>query len=249
MAEARTHERETTAKASLTPRSPAFALNPAAKRSAETPRPVPIPANRGKRSLDPSARDQRAGKAMKSETMAQSRESIDVYKRQVLALIPEGSTVGVPGSSTIRELGLFETLRARGCKILEHWDPALAPEDKLQRLEDENTSGIYLSSSNGVTLDGKLVNIDGTGNRVAAMAWARNRIIFVVGINKISRDVETAIQRIRDVATPLNAISKGVELPCVKTGFCVDCRVPNRYCRATLVLERNPCLLYTSRCV
>lgn len=159
---------------------------------------------------------------------------------KVSALIPEGSTVGVPGSSTIRELGLFETLRGRGCKIFEHWDPALAPEDRLQRLEDENTSGIYLSSSNGVTLDGKLVNIDGTGNRVAAMAWARNRIIFVVGINKVSRDVDTAIQRIRDVATPLNAISKGVELPCVKTGFCVDCRVPNRYCRATLVLERNP---------
>ena len=160
--------------------------------------------------------------------------------KKVLELVPEGSVVGVPGSSTIRELGLFETLQARGCKIFEHWDPSLAPEDKSQRLEDEITSDIFLSSSNGVTLNGKLVNIDGTGNRVAAMAWARNRIIFVVGINKVSRDVEAALQRIRDVATPLNAISKGADLPCVKTGFCVDCRVPGRYCRATLVLERVP---------
>jgi len=159
---------------------------------------------------------------------------------KVLELVPEGSSVGVPGSSTIRELGLFEELQARDCRVFEHWDPSLAPEDRPRRWEEENASDVFLSSSNGVTLDGTLVNIDGTGNRVAAMAWARNRIIFVVGINKVSRDVHSAIQRIRDVATPLNAISKGIDIPCANTGFCVNCKVPNRFCRATLVLERAP---------
>ena len=119
--------------------------------------------------------------------------------------------MGVPGSSTIRELGLFETLRGRGCKIFEHWDPALAPEDKPQRLEDENTSGIYLSSSNGVTLDGKLVNIDGTGNRVAAMAWARCGS-FRRRHQQDQPRCRTAIQRIR--MWPPLAINKGVELLC-----------------------------------
>ncbi|HOI81408.1 MAG: lactate utilization protein [Thermovirgaceae bacterium] len=159
---------------------------------------------------------------------------------KVMELVPEGSSVGVPGSSTIRELGLFEELQARNCRVFEHWDPSLAPEDRSRRWEEENTSDVFLSSSNGVTLDGMLVNIDGTGNRVAAMAWARNRIIFVVGINKVSRDIQSATQRIRDVATPLNAISKGIDIPCANTGFCVNCKVPNRFCRATLVLERAP---------
>jgi hypothetical protein len=160
--------------------------------------------------------------------------------KAVLELVPEGSSVGVPGASTIRELGLFEILGSRGCRIVQHWDPSLAPEDRPGRWEEENMSDVFLTSSNGLTLDGMLVNIDGTGNRVAAMAWNRNRIIFVVGINKVSRDVEASLQRIRDVATPLNAISKDIDLPCAKTGYCVNCKVPQRFCRATLVLERAP---------
>ena len=160
--------------------------------------------------------------------------------KAVLELVPEGSSVGVPGSSTIRELGLFETLESRGCRIFHHWDPSLAPEERPQRWEDENTSDVFLTSSNGVTLDGMLVNIDGTGNRVAAMAWGKNRIVFVVGINKVSPDVQSSLQRIRDVATPLNAISKGIDLPCASVGHCVNCKVPQRFCRATLILERAP---------
>ncbi|MDO9509210.1 MAG: lactate utilization protein [Thermovirgaceae bacterium] len=160
--------------------------------------------------------------------------------KAVLDLVPKGSSVGVPGTSTIRELGLPGELESRGCKIFQHWDPSLAPEDRPKRWEDEIASDVYLTSSNGVTMDGMLVNIDGTGNRVAGMAWAKKRIIFVVGINKVSRDVQSSLQRIRDVATPVNALRLGMDLPCTKVGHCVDCKSPQRACRAVLILERAP---------
>ncbi|HBG14710.1 MAG TPA: lactate utilization protein, partial [Synergistaceae bacterium] len=138
------------------------------------------------------------------------------------------------------ELAVFEELQARDCTCFDPYHPSLAPSDSPPTWEKENANNVFLSNSNVLTLHRTLVNIDGTANRVAAMAWARNRIIFVVGINKVSRDVHSAIQRIRDVATPLNAISKGIDIPCANTGFCVNCKVPNRFCRATLVLERAP---------
>jgi hypothetical protein len=158
----------------------------------------------------------------------------------VLSLVPEGASVGIPGSVTIRELGLPEILEARGNRIVQHWDPALLPEDRAHRLNDELSSDVFLTSSNAITLAGELVNIDGTGNRVAGMAWAKNRICFVIGINKVSRDLESALQRIRDWATPINGIRLGMDLPCIKAGFCVDCKVPQRACRAVSVLERAP---------
>ncbi|NLI95916.1 MAG: LUD domain-containing protein [Synergistaceae bacterium] len=168
---------------------------------------------------------------------AESRqEAVDA----VLSLVPEGATVGIPGSVTIRELGLPEILEARGNRIVQHWDPALQADERAQRWNDELASDIFLTSSNAVTLAGELVNIDGTGNRVAGMAWANNRICFVVGINKVSRNVESALQRIRDWATPINGLRLGMDLPCIKAGFCVDCKAPQRACRAVSVLERAP---------
>ncbi len=167
-------------------------------------------------------------------------DSCEEAVKEVLALVPQGASVGIPGSVTIRELGLPEILAARGCSIIQHWDPSLLADQRPQRWNDELASDIFLTSSNGITLAGELVNIDGTGNRVAGMAWARNKICFVVGINKVCRDVPSALQRIRDWATPINGIRLGMELPCAKAGFCVDCKAPQRACRAVSVLERAP---------
>ena len=185
------------------------------------------------------------GIAMKALTAngfhAEYVETREDAVREVLSLVPEGASVGVPGSVTVRELGLIERLEERGCRIAHHWDPVLGAEERQQRFAEELESDVYLTSSNAVTLDGKLVNIDGTGNRVAGMAWAKNRICLVVGINKVCRDVESALQRIRDVATPMNNIRLGlVHLPCVQAGYCVDCKVPQRSCRVVTVMERAP---------
>ncbi|MEA3508134.1 MAG: lactate utilization protein [Synergistota bacterium] len=175
-------------------------------------------------------------KGFKAQYAANAAEAV----KAVLALVPDKSVVGIPGTSTVRELELPEELAKKGCRIVQHWDPSLAVEDRPKRWKEELASDVFVTSANAVTHDGMLVNIDGTGNRVAGMAWADNRIIFVVGINKVSRDLDSAEERIRDVATPLNAMRLDMDLPCVKVGYCVNCDSPQRACRATLVLERAP---------
>lgn len=175
-------------------------------------------------------------KGFKARYAATSEEA-----RQILfSLIPEEASVGIPGSVTLRELGLIEALPERGNTVYQHWDAALSPEEKPRRLQEELSSDIFLTGSNAVTLDGTIVNIDGTGNRVAGMAWGANRLIIVVGVNKICRDVESALARVRDAATPPNTQRLNMATPCATTGYCSDCNSPQRVCRAVLILERCP---------
>mgnify|MGYP002407474610 CR=1 FL=1 len=157
---------------------------------------------------------------------------------EVFRIIPEGATVGIPGSVTIREIGAVEGLRARGCTVIHHWDPSLTQEQRMQTLQDELLAQYFLTGTNAVTLDGTLVNIDGNGNRVSGMAWGRNTIIFVAGMNKVTKDLDEAIARTRNVATPPNALRLNLQPPCTKTGHCVNCNAPERACKALLILER-----------
>ena len=161
-------------------------------------------------------------------------------RQMILSLIPDGASVGIPGSVTLRELGLVELLAERGHPVFQHWDPSLKPEEKSRRLQEELSSDVFLSGSNAITLDGTIVNIDGTGNRVAGLAWGDNRLVIVVGINKICHDLDEALHRVRDVATPPNTQRLKMATPCAATGFCSDCNSPQRVCRAVLILERAP---------
>lgn len=158
--------------------------------------------------------------------------------QEVLAIIPEGASVGVPGSVTIREIGAMEALAERGCEVIHHWDPSLSPEERRDALQRELLADYYLTSSNAITLDGMFVNIDGNGNRVSGMAWGKNVLIFVVGLNKVANSLDDAIARTRNIATPPNALRLNLQTPCVSTGACVDCDSPDRVCNALLVLER-----------
>ena len=182
------------------------------------------------------------GLSVVKELKAKGYEALYVPSRkealeEVLKLIPENVSVGVPGTVTIRDIGAMEKLAERGCKISHHWNPALSPEERTQVLLDEYNSDYFLTSANAVTRDGKIVNIDGNGNRVSAMAWGRSTLIFVIGINKVAATLDDAIARAR-TATPPNALRLNGETPCVKTGYCVDCNSPARACRALLILER-----------
>jgi hypothetical protein len=171
--------------------------------------------------------------AVYADTAAEARDV-------AAGMIPDGASVGIPGTVTVRQIGLPEKLESKGCRVIHHWDPALAPEDRAARLGGENAADWFVTSSNAITFDGKMVNIDGTGNRVAAMAWGRGKLLFIIGMNKAARDLESAIQRARDVATPANTARIGTATPCVSAGRCVDCNAPERSCRAVLILERVP---------
>lgn len=157
-----------------------------------------------------------------------------------LSLVPEKSSVGVPGTVTVRELALLEKLEAKGCTIYHHWDPALPPEKKTTRFIEENIADWFITSANALTNDGKIINIDGTGNRVAAMAWAPGKILYIVSLNKVARDTDSAIARARDFATPPNAIRIGGKPPCAQVGHCVNCDSPDRICRVVTIMERVP---------
>ena len=159
---------------------------------------------------------------------------------KVLGLIPADAKVGVGGSVTIRELGLIEALTEHGNRVVHHWlDVPL--KDKLLYMIEEAGSDVFLCSSNAVTEDGKLVNVDSTGNRVATMIFGPERVIVVAGVNKIVKDVDEGLKRLKTVAGPLNAKRHNlVELPCVKTGVCADCDSPKRICRVITILERAP---------
>lgn len=158
-----------------------------------------------------------------------------------LALIPEGASVGVPGTVTVREIGLVDALKARGSKVSVHWDPNLKPEGKAARFIEELTSDWVVMSANALSADeGVIVNIDGTGNRVGAMSWAPGRLLLIVGINKIAPDLASALRRAHDEATPPNALRLDSNIPCAAVGHCVNCNSPSRMCRVTALMERPP---------
>ena len=162
--------------------------------------------------------------------------------RKVLAIIPADAKVGVGGSVTIREIGLVEALDKRGNHLVDHWRIGLSSEEARDARHNQPVSDIFLSSSNAVTMDGKLVNADGTGNRVAAMIFGPRKVIIVVGVNKIVTDVDEGLKRIRNVASPMNAKRLGSRSPCALTGTCAEdrCEVPWRLCHVIVIIERRP---------
>jgi hypothetical protein len=150
-------------------------------------------------------------------------------------------TVGFGGSRTIVDLGVQEVLAKQGKEILDHGLPGLEPNQKMEIMRHQLTCDLFLTSSNAITLSGWLVNIDGNGNRVAALTFGPRRVIVVAGRNKlVDADLSSAIFRIKNMAAPPNAKRLNCNTPCAKTGFCADCNTPERICRITTVMDRKP---------
>jgi hypothetical protein len=156
-------------------------------------------------------------------------------------ITPELRT-GVGGSLTIRALGILERLEAQGNTVYNHWKPGLSKENNLEVRKSQMTSDVFLSSTNAITLNGELVNIDGMGNRVNSVNFGPGKVILVAGYNKIVENVQEGINRIKNVAAPLNARRLNMDIPCAKVGRCVDCNSPNRICRVIVIHERRPSL-------
>lgn len=153
----------------------------------------------------------------------------------ILDMIPVDASLEMAGSMSVSQLGLLDLLRKRGNKGLEIPKPGDSFLE-MQRIRKD----ILLVSSNAVTIDGKLVNTDGFGNRVTGMIFGVKKVILLIGKNKIVRDVDEAFDRIKNVIAPYHAKYIGLDTPCVKAGKCCDCDSPQRICNITTVISKKP---------
>jgi CheY-like chemotaxis protein len=160
----------------------------------------------------------------------------------VASCIKPGMSLGFGGSMTIKGLDIAEKAAAAGALILDHNRPGITAEEKLGVLRAQLTCDLFICSANAVTLKGELLNIDGNGNRVAAMTFGPKRNIVVAGANKIVADEAEGWQRLQSTASPMNNKRLAKDNPCVKSGYCMDCDGPSRICRIYQVLRRRPLL-------
>jgi len=159
-------------------------------------------------------------------------------KEEVVAMIPQGASVFRCGSMTSVGMGLLEDItNLPQVKLIDPYQPGLTPEEGLELRRQGLTADVMVASSNAITLDGKLVNLDGMGNRVAAMAFGPKKVILLVGMNKVAPDLESAVARVKHYAAPVNAIRFGIKTPCVETGLCSDCKSPQRICNMWSTIE------------
>ncbi len=148
-----------------------------------------------------------------------------------LSLIPENSTVTMGGCTSSDEIGLTDAVKNGEYKFIDRSQY----EDKRAAMLDGYNADVFISSVNGMSDDGVLINIDGNANRVSAIANSPKKVLYIVGMNKICPDVDTAMKRARNVAAPANAQRFGLSTPCASTGKCFDCKSPDTICCQFLI--------------
>ncbi len=158
-------------------------------------------------------------------------------KNKTLELIAENSTVSFGGSVTLAQTGILDALRNGNYNLLDR-DNAETPEKGKQIMYDSFKADYYLLSANAMTIDGKLINIDGRGNRLAAFIFGPKNIIVVASMNKVFLDEKSALERVRNFASPVNVQRLGKKTPCSVTGICADCNSPECIC-SHIVITRH----------
>lgn len=157
----------------------------------------------------------------------------------ILADIPAGETVAIGGSMTAKQMGLETLLREKGHTVLWHWE--VAPAERPALLHEAMNAPVYLCSANALTEDGLIVQIDGNGNRVAAMCYGPGTVYVVIGRNKlVSGGLQQAVRRIKSVACPQNARRQGIDTPCARTGACDVSSCKSSMCHMTVSFELAP---------
>ncbi|MCI9532147.1 MAG: lactate utilization protein [Lachnospiraceae bacterium] len=156
-----------------------------------------------------------------------------------LDMVAPGSIVSFGGSMTLAETGMGKALGQREDITLLDRSKASSPEEVAQTYHKALNADYYFMSSNAITTDGELVNIDGTGNRVAALIYGPKHVIILAGMNKVAHTLEEAVSRVRNVASPINANRLGRKTPCAATGSCADCLSPDCICSHTVITRRS----------
>ncbi len=182
------------------------------------------------RKMRNEALGRRVVKALEARNMeAYYAETREEAVRRALELIPEGSTINMGGSASVRECGLTDAV-CSGNYIFYDRDRAETPEEKTEIALKAFTCDWYLGSVNAMTEDGVIVNVDGNANRIAAYAFGPKNVLLIVGMNKVVKTEEDAMHRARNEAAPINAQRFGIDTPCVKNGSCFDCKSPECIC-------------------
>jgi hypothetical protein len=166
-----------------------------------------------------------------------TREALRAF---VMESARDCESVGVAGTHTVREVGLVEMLETAGKTMYDHWKHKIGTPEELDCRKKQMTADLFLTSANAVTMTGEIVNRDGAGNRINAMTFGPKKCIVVIGRNKITSDLDSALDRIEQTAAPLRAMSLRRKTPCTSAGRCMDCDSPERICRITSIIHRKP---------
>lgn len=158
---------------------------------------------------------------------------------KVKEFINEGETVAVGGSMTLFETGIIDYLRSGKFNFLDRYKEGLTPDEIKEIFRKSFFADSYLVSTNALTENGELYNVDGNGNRVAAMLYGPDKVIVIAGINKIVKDVHEAINRNREISAPVNAKRLNKTTPCTKVGHCMDCKSSDRICNEYTLIRRQ----------
>lgn len=174
---------------------------------------------------------------------ARVAESVSEARNIILEELLPGTgvkSVSWGGSLTFIGTGLYEALKARAdMKVIDTYDRTIPPEENLERRRLALHADLFFTGTNAVTEDGRLVNLDMIGNRVAALTFGPKKVIVLAGRNKIVCDLEDAMVRVKNYAAPVNAMRLDKKTPCVATSFCDECKSPDRICNTWTITEKS----------
>lgn len=163
-------------------------------------------------------------------------EKFDEINDKLLEMIPSDCTVGVGHSITIQNTGIIQKLIARGNTVFDK-TLAINEEEGKQIKKKALTADWFVTGTNAISAEGHIVNVDHSGNRVAAMVFGPDKVVIVVGVNKIADSLNEAIHRAKNVASPMNAKRAGFNPPCLELNKCVDCKSKERVCNSLVIIE------------
>lgn len=163
-------------------------------------------------------------------------DALEDVKAEILRIIPADCTIGIGHSSTLQEMNISEVLLERGNIVYDKELGKNKEECKILKKKALITDW-YITGSNAISMDGRIVNVDHSGNRVAAISFGPDNVIIVVGINKVVDSLDKAIKRVKNIASPLNAKRAGYNPPCVTLNRCVDCVSKERVCNSLSIIE------------
>lgn len=163
-------------------------------------------------------------------------ENFEEAKLKILEMIKSNSTVGIGNSATLKRMKLTNTLLDRGNIVFDK-TIAKTKEESRDLKRKSLLADYYVSGTNAISMEGHIVNVDHSGNRVAAMIYGPEKVIIVVGKNKIVETLDEAIYRVKNIASPKNAVRAGFNPPCVELNKCVDCRSKERVCNSLVIIE------------